>query len=275
MTQPRRTIARDILILAAPLFCILLLSARAEGQEKTLTNSLGMEFVLIEPGSFMMGSPEEEIHRNVSEKRHEVEIENAFYFQTTEVTLKQWWAVMGKKWLFPRKGPKDSPVTKVSWHDCQSFINRMNSRTGETYRLPSEAEWEYACRAGTEKAYSWGDEIDCSRAMYANNESKYDQCVSYVRSQDLEVNSPAPVGSYAPNPWGLYDMHGNVWEWCRDCFGSYTSMTERGTFECSRRVRRGGSWFSHGSALRCANRAYAHPSSKFKTTGFRLVKEVP
>ncbi|MCF8104487.1 MAG: formylglycine-generating enzyme family protein [Desulfohalobiaceae bacterium] len=274
MTRHRRLVRKDVLLLALLIF-VFLLSTLAAGQNKTFTNSLGMEFVLIEPGSFLMGSPEEEPYRNESEKQHEIRIEKAFYLQTTEVTLKQWWAVMGKKWLFPRKGPKDAPVTKVSWHDCQSFIDKLNHRTGETYRLPGEAEWEYACRAGTETAYSWGDEIDCSRAMYGNNASKHDQCVAFVASKGLQANEPAPVRSYAPNPWGLYDMHGNVWEWCHDCFGSYTSMVERGTYECSRRIRRGGSWFSHGSALRCANRAYAHPSSRFRTTGFRLVKEAP
>ena len=249
---------------------------RAAAEEHhRFTNSLGMEFVLLESGSFMMGSPKDAPYRHESETRHQETISRAFFMQTTEVTVGQWWAVMGKKWFFPREGPENMPVTQVSWHDCQSFISRLNQKTDDgTYRLPTEAEWEYACRAGTSTAYSFGEELTCSQAMFSNNTLKADQCVPYVKSHGLETNCPAPVKRYPPNPWGLYDMHGNVWEWCQDCYGNYTSLVSRGTFECSRRIRRGGSWYKFDYACRSANRAYAHPSAKFKTTGFRLVKEV-
>lgn len=250
-----------------------LLPAQAAGEKQTITNSLGMEFVLIKPGEFMMGSPESQPLRSKSEDLHKKKISKAFYMQTTEVTLGQWRAVMGRKWLFPRKGPYNYPVSQVSWYNCQYFIKKLNRATGETYRLPSEAEWEYACRAGTQSAYFWGNDIDCTMAMYGNHFVKINQCVDKVKAMGLKPDNPAPVKSYKPNPWGLYDMHGNVWEWCSDCFDKYIEPGDRGNFECVRRVRRGGSWHSKPRSLRSANRAYAHPAAKFSTTGFRLVKE--
>jgi formylglycine-generating enzyme required for sulfatase activity len=257
-------------------FILLLLAFSAmppnnQARQEQVSNSIGMTFVLIEPGRFQMGSPKDAPMRDPSEKPHEVQIDQSFYMQTTEVTLGQWWEVMGKKWLFPRKGPAEIPVTEVSWHDCQAFIKELNEREDAVYRLPTEAEWEYACRAGSQSAYFWGDQLDCRRAMYANSR-KSDKCVPVVREMGLFPNRPAPVKSYPPNPWGLYDMHGNVWEWIQDCFKAYPYEPDRDA-RCSRRVRRGGSWYSNPRNLRCANRAYAHPSAKFETTGFRLVKE--
>ena len=261
------------LISLTAVFALLSLSPSVRGKENVYQNRLGMEFVRIEPGRFMMGSPPDAPLRGESEKPHKAIISEPFYMQTTEVTIGQWQAVMGKKWLFPRKGPKNLPVTDVSWHDCQKFIKKLNRRTDQSYRLPTETEWEYACRAGTQTAFFWGDNIECTRAMYANSAVKSGQCVETVRALGLETNGPAPVKSYEPNDWGLYDMHGNVWEWCRDCFDQYPLPEDPGTFECVRRVRRGGSWYSDPHSLRSANRAYAHPAAKFKTTGFRLVKE--
>jgi len=266
---------RNIYFLLLPLLFSLLFCPDAAGEEPTRTNALGMEFVRIEPGTFMMGSPEDEPYRNTSEKLHEVIISEPFFMQATEVTLAQWWAVMGKKWFFPRKGPENRPVTEVSWHDCQSFVEKLNKLEKGTYRLPTEAQWEYACRAGTQTAYSWGDTIDCTRAMFANNSLKSDKCIPVVRSMGLEPGAPAPVKSYPPNPWGLYDMHGNVWEWCLDCFSEYPGPGMPGILECDRRVRRGGSWTSDAHNLRSANRAYAHPAAKFKTTGFRVIQKAP
>lgn len=256
-------------------FLLLLLPTRipAEEERDVVINAVGMEFVYIEPGTFMMGSPEDERFRSESEVLHHRTIEEAFYMQTTPVTIGQWQAVMGRRWFLGRRGDSDTPVTRVSWHEAMGFINELNKRKDDTYRLPTEAEWEYAARAGTTTPYPWGDEIDCSRAMYANNRMRVDDCVSYVRSIGLVPNEPAPVKTYPPNPWGLYDMHGNVWEWIADCFGAYTEPEDQEWFECTRRVRRGGSWFSHGYQARSANRAYAHPAAKFRTTGFRVVKE--
>lgn len=246
--------------------------------DKTYQNSLGMEFVRIEAGEFVMGSPLEEPHRSALEVRHRVIISKSFYMQTTEVTLKQWWALMGKKMFGRRKGASNYPVTRVSWHDCQEFIKKLNARNEGVYRLPTEAEWEYACRAGTDTAYSWGDTISCDRAMYANNHMKADECIRYVKSRQMQTNRPAPVKSYPPNAWGLYDMHGNVWEWCSDCYAENYDLKNvkdpQGAGAGMAHSRRGGSWYKHGYACRSANRAYGHASTRFQTTGFRLVREV-
>jgi len=245
--------------------------------EKTITNSVGMEFVLIPAGSFIMGSPLDELFRNASEIPHKVTISKPFYMQTTEVTVKQWRKVMGKKLISRKKGSDDMPVGRICWHDAMDFIKKLKRLNQGVYRLPTEAEWEYASRAGTTTAYSWGDTIDCSKAMYGNNPLKERECTIYNESMKLKPGRPAPVKSYPPNAWGLYDMHGNVWELCQDWFGDYDVNIrtdpvgpKSGTF----RVRRGGSWFKYGYSCRSANRAYAHPSSRLKTTGFRLVREV-
>jgi formylglycine-generating enzyme required for sulfatase activity len=195
--------------------------------------------------------------------------------QTTEVTLKQWWSVMGKRFFGRRKGQKDMPVTKVSWYDCIDFIEKLNGRTDHGfYRLPTEAEWEYACRAGSKKAFSWGNDIDCSRAMFSNHRLKSEDCLDFNQSRGLEANKRAPVRRYPPNAWGLFDMHGNVWEWCYDWFSEYptSDVTDpQGPDSGDQRVRRGGGWMGAGYRCRSANRAHAHPASRFRTTGFRLV----
>ncbi|MCF8114068.1 MAG: formylglycine-generating enzyme family protein [Desulfotignum sp.] len=245
-------------------------------QEKKITNHLGMTFIRVEPGTFQMGSPDTEKHRSTNETLHLVHIKKPFYLQETEVTLEQWRTVMGKAWFLKRKGGNKTPVTRVSFYDCQKFIRKLNEKGTARYRLPSEAEWEYACRAGTTTVFSWGNDIDCTRAMYANTPKKNGTCSQYYRSIGLPVDGPAPVRSFPPNPWGFYDMHGNVWEWCSDEYTDDISTPGVNTFDIfsSRpRVRRGGSWYKYGQYLRSANRTYAHPGARFQTTGFRLVLE--
>jgi formylglycine-generating enzyme required for sulfatase activity len=259
----------------------LLLSALvlAEKPDAIVQNDLGMTFVRIEPGSFVMGSPKDEPHRNAGETQHRVTLTKAFYIQTTEVTAGQWRQIMGKGLLgmFGRgrgSEPADLPMTRICWFDVQSFLKKINKREEGHYRLPTEAEWEYAARAGTTSIYNWGDGIDCGNAMFANNRHKYNQCRTYVLEHTLPVDGPAPVKSYPPNAWGLYDMHGNVWEWCRDWFGPYPKgevIDPQGPVKGTHRVRRGGSWFSNAYVCRSANRAYGHPASRLQTTGFRLV----
>jgi len=241
---------------------------------KVYRNSLGMEFVLIPAGAFNMGSPLNEPYRKKDEVQHKVTINEPFYIQITEVTLDQWRTLMGKKFFGRRKGTGNAPVVKVSWHDCMDFIKKLNALSEWSYRLPTEAEWEYACRAGSSTAYSWGSIIDCGKAMYSNNSLKSTECLDYVKSKGLPVDQPAPVKSYTPNSWGLYDMHGNVWEWCQDWYGEYiigAKIDPLGAGSGSERVRRGGSWFKYGYSCRSANRNYGHPGSRYKTTGFRLV----
>ena len=244
--------------------------------DKGFTNTAGMEFILIPAGSFSMGSPPDEPHRNKDETRHRVTIGRPFLMQTTEVTVGQWRAVMGKRFFGRKKGTNEMPVVKVSWHDCMKFIEKLNKRGEGVYRLPTEAEWEYACRAGSIAAYAWGDAVDCSKAMYANNTLETDDCVKYTESKGLPSDQPSPKKSYKPNAWGLYDMEGNVWEWCRDWhgpFGSDAVIDPQGPESGSDRVRRGGSWYGPGHRCRCANRNFSHPSSRYRTTGFRLVRE--
>ncbi len=252
----------------------LLSAAPAQAAESRFVNSLGMEFVAVPPGEFLMGSPPGEPDRDEDEQQHPVRLTRGFYLQATEVTLAQWWAVMGKSFFRRRQGDPEGPVAKVSWYDAQRFVEALN-RLGEgSYRLPTEAEWEYAARSGSTGAYSWGDTISCERAMYANNSLKADECQGYVTSRGLPPDQPAPAGSYPPNAWGLHDLAGNVWEWCADWYGPYptgAAVDPTGPESGIGRVRRGGSWFKFGDACRSANRTYAHPASRYQTTGFRLV----
>ena len=243
-----------------------------------IKNELGMELVLIPAGSFMMGSPGHEPHRQGSEAVHKVTISKPFYIQTTEVTLAQWREIMGKSWLSKRPGGPKSPVVQVSWFQAQRFIKKLNRKTKGGYSLPTEAQWEYAARAGTTTAYPWGEAVNCHLAMYANNTRKRDDCVSYFESKGFEPDEPAPVGSFAPNAWGLFDVAGNVWEWCSDWYAPYPDkavVDPKGPDSGTWRVRRGGSWFGGPKVMRTGNRNFAHPASKYTTLGFRVVKEAP
>jgi len=271
----RYSIRLSILIFAALIFNSLS-PLPVNALEKTITNSIGMEFVLIAGGTFKMGSPQNEPNRRQNEIEHQVTVSQPFYMQTTEVTVKQWRAVMGTRFFLKKKGTDDMPVVKVSWQDCIDFIKKLNALNEGVYRLPTEAEWEYACRAGATSAYTWGKTIDCNNAMYGNNTLKTYACVNYVKSKGLPVDQPAPVKSYKPNAWGLYDMGGNVWEWCQDWYGRYGKdavVDPRGPSSGSDRVRRGGSWYGAGARCRCANRNLSNPANRYQTTGFRLVRE--
>jgi formylglycine-generating enzyme required for sulfatase activity len=258
-------------------FVFLLIStllSEALALEGAHRNPLGMEFIRIPSGAFTMGSPPDETGREEDETQVRVTISKPFYLQTTEITLKQWWAVMGKRFFGRRKGAPDMPVAKVSWYDCTEFIEKLNEMHKGNYRLPTEAEWEYACRAGSTTAYSWGSTIDCTQAMYGNKRHRFEECLDYVRSRGLTANQPAPVKSYPPNAWGLYDMHGNVWEWCQDWLGVYPTgeVTDpTGPASGDNKIRRGGSWFGSGVVCRAANRNFGHPASRYQTTGFRLI----
>jgi formylglycine-generating enzyme len=268
--------ARKFWILGFAVILISLFPCYVSALEKTITNSLNMTFVLIPAGTFTMGSPADEEGRKSNETAHKVTIGRPFYMQTTEVTVKQWRDIMGSPLLFKKKGTDDMPVTSVSWEDCSEFIAKLNARSEGVYRLPTEAEWEYACRGGDVSVYGWGDAIDCSKAMYANNSLKTGDCLKFVKSKGLATDGPAPVRSYAPNAWGLYDMPGNVWEWCQDWYGPYqkeAAVEPQGPGSGYEKVRRGGSWYGPWQRCRCANRNFSHPASRYQTTGFRLVKE--
>jgi formylglycine-generating enzyme required for sulfatase activity len=157
------------------------------------------------------------------------------------------------------------PVIYVSWDDAMAYCQWLSVQTGQTYRLPSEAEWEYACRAGTTTEYWWGDSI-------GHNNANYDGCGSQCGT--------TPVGSFAPNPWGLHDMHGNVFEWCEDCWNdSYRGAPSDGSAwtsgDCDRRVMRGGSWSNDEQSVRAAYRNYGFTSSyRGNLSGFRVAKDL-
>jgi formylglycine-generating enzyme len=252
-------------------------SEKTEPEPAISTNSLGMAFVRIPAGTFTMGSQPGEPYRGKDERRHPVAITRSFYMQTTEVTIGQWRPLMGRGFLLRWVGPAGLPVTRVSWFDVQAYIAKLNDLGEGRYRLPTEAEWEYAARAGTISAYSWGNEIDCSLAMYASNSHGVNDCLTVPRPPHIPEDNPAPVQSFAPNRWGLYDMHGNVWEWVQDWYGPYPQQflaDPQGPDKGIERVRRGGGWDDDAAALRSANRAHANPASRLLSTGFRLVRIV-
>jgi formylglycine-generating enzyme required for sulfatase activity len=239
---------------------------------KILTNSIGMEFVLIPAGTFQMGSdisPEEMAKRyggkaewyKREHPQHQVTISRPFYLQTTPVTHGQWQQVMGKNPAYFKKCGKNCPVEDVSWNDAQEFIVKLNRmEKTDKYRLPTEAEWEYACRAGSTTRFYFGDaEAGLGKyAWYWNNSQK----------------KTHPVGKKKPNAWGLYDMHGNVWEWCQDWFGGYPPgpVTDpEGPASGERRVLRGGSWVGFAWFARSAVRYYDFPDGG-DLIGFRVAR---
>ena len=220
-----------------------------------LGKDVKLEMILIPAGKFVMGSPASEKGHRVNETQHEVTLTKPFYMGKYEVTQEQWDAVMINNRSFYR-GPK-LPVTSVSWENCQEFIKKLNAKTSGGYRLPTEAEWEYSCRAGTTTAYSNGDII-------TKNDS------------NVEGLSTKVVGSYKPNAFGLYDMHGNVWEWCEDWKVDYPKeavIDPKGPEAGKNRVLRGGSFTGVGMHSRSANWFDNLPSTwNIDYLGFRLAK---
>jgi len=213
-----------------------------------LGKDVKLEMVLVPAGKFKMGGPEED---------HEVTLTKPFYMGKYEVTQKQWEAVMGDN-PSETKGAK-LPVTDVSWEDCQYFIKKLNKKTDGGYRLPTGAEWEYACRAGTTTAYSFGDKITPKDANYVYS----------------NIRKPVAVGSYKPNSFGLYDMHGNVDEWCEDWYGDYPkrAVTDpKGPATGEHRVLRGGSFGFTESFARSSFRTSYDPTFRYSFFGFRLAR---
>ena len=233
------------------------------------TNTIGMKLKLIQPGSFMMGSTGDYDNEMPV---HKVTLTKPFYLGVYEVTQEQYERVMGTN----PSNLKESnllPVEMVSWEDVVEFCRKLSAMEGLEYRLPTEAEWEYACRAGTTTSYSMGVTISTDQANY-NGNYIYGRGVKGVyRCKTMEV------GSFAPNAWGLYEMHGNVWEWCLDWFGSdyYKTSPERnptGPASGTYRVLRGGGWNSHPRHLCSAFRLDGHPPDyRSSLSSFRVVRE--
>ena len=235
--------------------------------QKEFSNPFGMEFVLIEPGTFTMG-----LSSNESEAMpHQVTLTKGFYIQKTEVTQGQWIKIMGKNPSFYKECGDDCPVEQVSWNDAQQFIKQLNQiEKTEKYRLPTEAEWEYTCRAGTQTPFSFGDCLTSDEANY-NGEHPFLKCES-----STYLKKPISAKSFPPNPWELIGMHGNVWEWCRDWLGKYPTdsvINPTGPSSGDTRVIRGGGWNSYARACRSGNRSGVKPDKYFANLGFRLVRE--
>ena len=231
--------------------------------EKTLPKS-GIVLRFIPAGTFLMGSPKTEKERMEDETQHKVTLTNAFYIGKYEVTQGQWKTVMGSNPSCFTNSGDNAPVEMVSWHDCTNFMRKLAALEGMQeglFRLPTEAEWEYACRAGTTTAFCYGDDLDTSMATFIGKNESRRKTVPTV-----------PVGKFKPNALGLYDMHGNVLEWCENWYyyykGHETNPTGPATGAC--RVLRGGSWDEGADDLRSALRANDDMDSKLNSYGFRL-----
>lgn len=231
---------------------------------------MGLKLVRIPAGTFTMGSPPEEAKRQADESPHRVVISRPFYLSATEVTQRQWMAVMGNNPSHFRAVGLDAPVEQVTWNDVQEFLRRLNAHGREHYRLPTEAEWEYACRAGGETAYAFGDRISTDQANYDGRYPLPRQRPGTYRASTMSV------ASFAPNAWGLYDMHGNVWEWCADQYCPYpedTATDPAGDCGSPLKVIRGGSWVFGADSARSALRYTHEPRLRGFSIGFRVARE--
>ena len=245
-------------------------------KELDLGGGVKMRFVLIPAGEFMMGRRDSaaDVARKADLKpdyydtderpQHRVKISKAFYMGVTELTQEQYEKVMGKNppWF---NGPKN-PVEDVSWYRASEFCRKLSAKAGVQVRLPSEAEWEYACRAGSAGKYCFGDD-----------ERKLGEYAWYEdNAEDAGKNCPQPVGAKKPNAWGLHDMHGNVWEWCsdrydRDYYRDSPVPDPPGPRSGFTRVLRGGSWGISATLCRSADRYMYSPESSFLSLGFRVM----
>ena len=222
-------------------------------------DGISIEMVRVEAGTFTMGAtPEMKDPWDDEKPAHQVTLTNDYYIGKYEVTQTLWQAVMGNN---PSNFKGDNlPVERVSWYDCQEFISKLNSITGKTFRLPTEAEWEYAARGGKK-----------SRGYQYSGSSNLSDVAWYKDNSGSKTHT---VGSRQANELGIYDMSGNVWEWCQDCFGTYSNSSQvnpTGANSRSKRVIRGGCWYYSAGCCRSSYRDYNTPGSRFDNLGFRLV----
>ena len=241
------------------LIFVLWLAFGAPTAWATEADGYGIQMVRIAPGHFEMGASAGEKSERPA---HQVAIGYAFEIGLTEVTQGQWQAVMGDNPSQFSQCGADCPVESVNWADALRFIKRLNQKTGKHYRLPSEAEWEYACRAGGHGEYCGGNEVGPLAWTSVNSGASINQ-----------------VATRKPNAWGLYDMSGNVWEWVQDTYHpNYQGAPDDGSaWEAggSQRVLRGGSWYFVQQYARATSRGYIDPTSKLRNIGFRLARTLP
>ena len=252
----------------------LAICGEADAQRDTtvvLPGGATMEMARIEPGTFLMGAPESDFRAKEWERpQHKVTISEGFYLGKYEVTQGQWEAVMDTQpWIKKtRQTGRRYPAVWVSWDDVQAFVQKLNEMAGsDLYRLPTEAEWEYACRAGTTTSWSFGDDWKQlgAYAWYKGN--------TVLRKEEHAHE----VGTKQPNPWGLYDMYGNVWEWAQDWWGPYPAHAQvdpTGPASGSSRVGRGGGFNEVATDARSAYRGHDAPTTRSTGIGFRLVRQV-
>ena len=233
-------------------------ATKASYSNGTLTvNGIKYNMVWVDGGTFRMGATSEQGSEISDEKPvHSVTL-SGYYIGKTEVTQALWQAVMGSNPSYFEGD--DLPVENVSWDDCQEFIRKLNSLTGQNFRLPTEAEWEFACRGGNNsRGYKY------SGSNYIDNVAWYD---------GNSGDKTHPVATKSPNELGIYDMSGNVWEWCADWYGDYSSGRQtnpKGPYDGSRRVYRGGGWFYRARICRSSDRSYDRPAYRINFLGLRL-----
>jgi sulfatase modifying factor 1 len=247
-------------------------------------NSLGMKLVQVPPGEFVMGSPVTEQGRQPHEgPQHRVRITRPFWMGVHEISYGNFRVFVkatghntlggGRPWENPgRWVPQDDdPVVNVSWNDADAFCKWLSNKEGKTYRLPTEAEWEYACRAGTTTPFHYGNSLSSTQANFDGN-APYKAPAGPFRNRGVKV------GSFAPNAFGLYDMHGNVWEWCLDWYDANYYRNSpvddpKGPAAGTTHALRGGGFYRTGSDCRAANREPYDRNARFDNTGFRVVRE--
>jgi formylglycine-generating enzyme required for sulfatase activity len=262
----------------------------ADGKEKVITNSINMKLALIPAGKFKMGSPATEAEREEKELQHEVEISRPFYLGVYEVTQREWTSVPGQpnrsRFNASSGGGPDHPVENVDWRRAVDYCKRLSNlaaekKAGRKYRLPTEAEWEYACRAGTKTAFHFGNTLSSKQANFNGNFP-----FGGVEKGPY-LRRTSKVGSYKPNAWGLYDMHGNVQEWCSDFYDpDYYKKSPKvdpqgpakgvlpTDYKDFYRVVRGGSWLDEARGCRSAYRFRAMPHDAYQIVGLRVVCEI-
>jgi formylglycine-generating enzyme required for sulfatase activity len=312
----------SIFFIALSLLASLNLEVQAQTRE-SITNSIGMKLVLVSKGTFQMGSPPSEEYSEEDERQYEVTLSQDYYLGAFEVTQAQYQKVMNQNpsyfqgdsvaELHPQTGrvvkdvdSSNYPVEQVSWGDAVEFCRRLSElpeekKAGRVYRLPTEAEWEYACRAGSTTAYSFGRNAENlgNYAWFANNSGSEEiDALEVEKRLDFDIDrvfellvsngwKTHPVGEKKPNEFGLYDMHGSVWEWCSDWYGEYpigSAIDPTGALKPSGplgvkyhkgRVSRGGSWFNDFLSFRSAFRNVSNPEIRAATGGFRVALTDP